>query len=29
MDKEKSFSNLTCEDQVNMAERELAAFIGR
>lgn len=27
MDKEKSFSNLTCEDQINMAERELSAFI--
>ncbi len=27
MDKEKSFSNSTCEDQINLAERELSAFI--
>jgi hypothetical protein len=27
MDKEESFRNSTCEDQVNMAERELSAFI--
>jgi hypothetical protein len=27
MDKEKSFCNSTCEDQINMAERELSAFI--
>jgi hypothetical protein len=27
MDKEKSFRNSTCEDQINMAERELSAFI--
>jgi hypothetical protein len=27
MDKKKSFSNLTCEDQISMAERELSAFI--
>ena len=27
MDKEKSFSKLTCEDQANIAERELSAFI--
>ena len=28
MDKEESFCNSTCEDQINMAERELASFIG-
>jgi hypothetical protein len=27
MDKEESFRNSTCEDQINMAERELLAFI--
>jgi hypothetical protein len=27
MDKEESFCNSTCEDQVDMAERELSAFI--
>src|SRR5208282_1312807 len=27
MDKEESFRNSTCEDQINMAERELSAFI--
>ncbi len=27
MDKEKSFGNSTCADQINMAERELSAFI--
>ena len=27
MDKEKSVRNSTCEDQINMAERELSAFI--
>ena len=27
MDKEESFCNSTCEDQINMAERELSAFI--
>ena len=27
MDKEESFGNSTCEDQINMAERELSAFI--
>ena len=27
MDKEESFCSSTCEDQVNMAERELSAFI--
>jgi hypothetical protein len=27
MDKEQSFSNSTCEDQINMAERELSAFL--
>jgi hypothetical protein len=27
MDQEKSFCNSTCEDQINMAERELSAFI--
>jgi hypothetical protein len=27
MDKEESFGNSTCEDQVNMAERELSAFM--
>ena len=27
MDKEESFCNPTCEDQINMAERELSAFI--
>ena len=27
MDKEESFCNSTCEDQVNMAERELSAFM--
>ena len=27
MDKENSFSNSTCEDQIKMAERELSAFI--
>jgi hypothetical protein len=27
MDKEESFGNSTCEDQVNLAERELSAFI--
>jgi hypothetical protein len=27
MDKEKSFSNSNCEDQIRMAERELCAFI--
>src|SRR5579863_4917829 len=27
MDKEESFRNSTCADQVNMAERELSAFI--
>ena len=27
MDKEKSFSNSTCEDQIKIAERELSAFI--
>jgi hypothetical protein len=25
--KEKSFSNLTCEEQIKMAERELSAFV--
>jgi hypothetical protein len=28
MNKEKSFCNSTCEDQIKMAERELSAFIG-
>ena len=28
MNKEESFDNLTCEDQVHLAERELASFIG-
>jgi hypothetical protein len=27
MDKEESFCNPTCEDQINMAERELSAFL--
>jgi len=27
MDEEESFCNSTCEDQINMAERELSAFI--
>jgi hypothetical protein len=27
MDKEKSFSNSTCEEQTKMAERELSAFV--
>ena len=27
MDKEESFCNSTCEDQINMAARELSAFI--
>jgi hypothetical protein len=27
MDKEESFGDSTCEDQINMAERELSAFI--
>ena len=27
MDKERSFSNSTCEDQIKMGERELSAFI--
>ena len=27
MDKEKSFSNSTCEEQIKMAERELSAFV--
>jgi hypothetical protein len=27
MDKEESFRSSTCEDQINMAERELSAFI--
>jgi hypothetical protein len=27
MDKEESLCNSTCEDQINMAERELSAFI--
>ena len=27
MDKEESFCNSTCEDQIKMAERELSAFI--
>jgi hypothetical protein len=27
MDKEESFCNSTCEDQINMAERELSAFV--
>jgi hypothetical protein len=27
MDKEESFCNSTCEDRINMAERELSAFI--
>jgi hypothetical protein len=27
MDKEESFCNSTCENQINMAERELSAFI--
>jgi hypothetical protein len=27
MDKKKSFSNSTCEDQIEMAERELSAFV--
>ena len=27
MDKEESARNSTCEDQINMAERELSAFI--
>ena len=27
MDKEESFGNSTCKDQVNMAERELSAFM--
>jgi len=27
MDKEESFCNSTCQDQINMAERELSAFI--
>lgn len=27
MDKEESFGNSTCEEQINMAERELSAFI--
>ena len=27
MDKEESFCNSTCEDQINMAEHELSAFI--
>jgi hypothetical protein len=27
MDKGKSLCNSTCEDQINMAERELSAFI--
>ena len=27
MDKEKSFGNSTCADQINIAERELSAFI--
>jgi len=28
MDNEESFCNSTCEDQISMAERELASFIG-
>ena len=27
MDKKESFCNSPCEDQINMAERELSAFI--
>ena len=27
MNKEKSFCNSTCEDQIKMAEREISAFI--
>jgi hypothetical protein len=27
MDEEESFCNSTCENQINMAERELSAFI--
>ena len=27
MDKQESFCNSTCEEQINMAERELSAFI--
>ncbi len=27
MDKKESFCNSTCEDQINMAERELSTFI--
>lgn len=27
MDKQDSFCNSTCEEQINMAERELSAFI--
>ena len=27
MEKEESFCNSTCEDQIDMAERELSAFI--
>jgi hypothetical protein len=27
MDKKESFRNSNCEDQINMAERELSAFI--
>ena len=27
MDKEESFCNSTCEEQIKMAERELSAFI--
>ena len=27
MDKEKSFSNSTCEEQMKMAKRELSAFV--
>ncbi len=27
MDKEESYCNSTCEDQINMAERELSAFL--
>jgi hypothetical protein len=27
MDREESFRNSTCEDQINMAERELSEFM--
>src|ERR1700683_1343918 len=27
MDKEESFCNSTCKDRINMAERELSAFL--